>query len=293
MNEKTVQDTWWLDKSAYAFERSFFESPVGRMHYIDEGKGKPVVFLHGNPTWSFLYRHLIGGLVPHFRCIAPDLIGFGLSDKPSNWSYLPEDHAQVVGIFLDQLQVTDMTLVVHDFGGPIGLSYAITRPEKVRRLVLFNTWMWSLNRDVRVQIFSRAMRTPIGKLLCLYNNFFTRFVMRPAIGDKSSLERHTHNQYLGTHPRPADRKGTWVFPKSLLGSSDWYNSLWHRRDRIRDKAALLLWGMKDPAFGKNYLQRWQQFFVDSQTVEYELACHYVPEEVGEDLIPVVRKFLSN
>ena len=116
------------------------------LHYIDEGRGDPVVMVHGTPTWSFLYRHVVKGLSKNYRCIAPDHIGFGLSDKPQGWSYTIEAQAKNLQVLLDSLDLEDITLVVHDFGGPIGLSYAIENPEKVSRLVIMNTWLWSLKK---------------------------------------------------------------------------------------------------------------------------------------------------
>src|SRR5215218_7357697 len=133
----------WLDSSLYPFASHFIESGYGRMHYVDEGNGSPVVFVHGTPSWSFLYRHLIARLSCRHRVIAIDNLGFGLSDKPARAPYAPQDHAQRFETLLDALHVSGATLVVHDFGGPIGLAAALVHPEMFSRLVLFNTWMWS------------------------------------------------------------------------------------------------------------------------------------------------------
>jgi haloalkane dehalogenase len=115
-----MSDTSWIDRNEYPFASHYFETPAGKLHYVDEGKGQPVVMLHGNPTWSFLYRNLIKQLSPHYRCIAPDHIGFGLSDKPVDWSYLPEEHAKNLAALIEHLGLKDITLVVGDWGGPIG-----------------------------------------------------------------------------------------------------------------------------------------------------------------------------
>jgi len=102
--------------------------------------------VHGTPTWSFLYRHLIRDLSPRYRCVAPDHLGFGLSDRPPGWSYRPETR-RAISRGSSRRSAQDLTLVVHDYGGPIGLAYALDHPENVRRLVLFNTWMWSFAGD--------------------------------------------------------------------------------------------------------------------------------------------------
>lgn len=126
----------WLSRAHYPFAPHYFPTDAGRLHYVDEGNGPPVVMLHGNPTWSFLYRHLIGHLAPDYRCIAPDFIGFGRSDKPADWSYRPQDHAAHLDALMTQLDLRAVTLVVHDWGGPIGLSWALRHPDRVRRLVI-------------------------------------------------------------------------------------------------------------------------------------------------------------
>ena len=115
----------WLNRQEYPFETKFAELKVGKMNYVDEGSGEPIIFLHGNPSWSFDYRNVIKNLSKKSRCIANDHIGFGLSDKPRDWDYLPESHAKNFEEFVDQLNVDNFTIVVNDWGGPIGLAYAI------------------------------------------------------------------------------------------------------------------------------------------------------------------------
>lgn len=129
----------WVDRAEYPFEPEAIILGPGTMRYLDEGDGESVVMVHGTPTWSFLYRHLVKGLRDRYRCVVPDHLGFGLSDKPARWSYAPADQARNLTTLIETLGLKDITLVVHDFGGPIGLSYALEHPENVRRLVLFNT----------------------------------------------------------------------------------------------------------------------------------------------------------
>src|SRR5690349_10562936 len=133
----------WLDRQAYPFTPRRLKLAAGTVSYLDEGRGDPLLFVHGTPTWSFEYRHLIRALAPRHRCIAPDHLGFGLSERPADLPYTPEAHARVLAEFVDKLGLGRFTLVVHDFGGPIGLPLALDHPERVRGLVLLNTWMWS------------------------------------------------------------------------------------------------------------------------------------------------------
>ena len=132
----------WLDRREYPFAPHYFVTPVGRLHYIDEGAGRPIVFVHGNPVWSFMYRNQIKALSADHRCIAPDHIGFGLSDKPREWTYLPSQHAANLEALLEPMDLHDLTLVVGDWGGPIGIAYALRHSERVRAVVASNTWMW-------------------------------------------------------------------------------------------------------------------------------------------------------
>ena len=125
----------WVDRAQYPFEPRALDVGAGTMRYVDEGTGPPVVMVHGTPTWSFLYRDLVKGLRDRYRCVAPDLLGFGLSDKPAGASYRPEDQGRRLRGLIDRLALKDITLMVHDFGGPIGLSYALEHPGNVKRLV--------------------------------------------------------------------------------------------------------------------------------------------------------------
>jgi haloalkane dehalogenase len=125
----------WLDREAYPFRSRWTHSAGSRLHYVDEGNGDAVLFVHGTPTWSFEFRHLITALAPTYRCIALDHLGFGLSDRPRRVDYSPKAHAERLA-FVSDLHLDRFTLVVHDYGGPIGLPLAFSTPSPVQRLVL-------------------------------------------------------------------------------------------------------------------------------------------------------------
>jgi len=238
----------WIDRKEYPFKSHFLQLEMGKMHYVDEGSGEPIVMVHGNPTWSFLYRHLIKSLSKNYRCIAIDLIGFGLSDKPWNWSYSPEDHAKNLKLLIEKLNLENITFVVQDWGGPIGLSYAINSPENVKRLIIMNTWLWSTRGDPHFERFSKFMGGPIGRFLIKRFNFFVRVFMKKIMGDSSRLTASAHQHYLKALERPEERKGCWTFPKRIIDSNDWLNSLWSQSDKIKDKPALILWGHERHCF---------------------------------------------
>ncbi len=262
------------------------------MRYLDEGKGQPIVMVHGNPTWSFVYRKLVDGLRGHYRCIVPDHIGFGQSDKPYDWSYMPQAHAANLDSLLESLDLQDVTLVVQDWGGPIGLSYAVAHPERIKALVILNTWMWPVNDDWYYRMFSSMVGGPLGSLLCRRYNFFVRSVMVRAYGDRKKLTDEIHRHYRDPLPTPESRKGTWVFPKQIIGSSAWLSDLWAQRDKLTDKAVMIAWGMKDIAFREKELKRWQSVFPSAQVTRFDGAGHYVQDEAGEEIAGLMRAFLA-
>jgi len=248
--------------------------------------------VHGNPTWSFVYRKLINALRDRYRCIAPDHIGFGQSDKPDRWTYLPQDHAANLTSLLNSLDLSGITLVVQDWGGPIGLSYAVENPERVKRLVILNTWMWSVKADWYYQGFSGFVGGPIGRWLCRNYNFFVGQVVKTAYGEKALLTPEIHRHYFDALPTPESRKGTWVFPRQIIGSSAWLDSLWQRRANIADKPAMLAWGMKDIAFREQELRRWQELFPKAQVTRFATSGHYVQDEQGEAIAKLIGDFMA-
>jgi haloalkane dehalogenase len=281
----------WVDREEYPFAPHYLRLPAGRLHYVDEGSGPPVVMVHGNPTGSFLYRKLIKRLHGEHRCVAVDHLGFGLSDKPKGWSYLPEDHAANLTALIDDLELTDITLVVQDWGGPIGMSYAVTNPENVARIVIMNTWAWPVNRDPYYITFSGFVGGPIGRILIRRNNFFADTIMCQAFGDKQKLTPAAHAQYLKALDNPDDRTGCMVFPKQIIGSTPWLGSLWDKIAVLRDKPVLIVWGMKDIAFRAKELRQWEQAFPAACVVRLPTVGHFVQEEAPEELAEAVVPFL--
>lgn len=273
----------WLDVDEYPFTPRWFATPAGAMHYIDEGAGTPIVFVHGNPTWSFQFRNVFKELVGSRRCIAADHLGFGLSDKPRDFSYLPIDHARNFTYFMESLDLSNVTLVVGDWGGPIGLSWALDNPDRVTSLVITNTWMWSVRSDWYYQAFSGIVGGPIGRQLIRRRNFFASSVVKRAYGDKARLTPEIHRHYLAPLSTPDERMPSWVFPRQIIKSGDWLNALWDRRSGLAGKRILLAWGMKDIAFREKELKHWQAAFPTARTVMFPDTGHFVAEEQPTEL----------
>ncbi len=287
-----MSNTDWIDRQEYPFASHYLEVSGGRLHYVDEGRGPAVVMVHGNPTWSYLYRHLIKQLRPEYRCIAIDHIGFGLSDKPTDWSYLPFDHAANLTALIDRLGLKDVTLVVQDWGGPIGLAYAVARPENVARIIIMNTWAWPVNRDWYYIAFSGFMGGAIGRLLIRRYNFFARTVMRQAFGDKRKLTPAAHQHYLRALPTAEDRKGCYVFPRQIVKSTPWLDRLWSNIAVLKGKPTLVVWGMKDIAFREKELKRWEGAFPEARKIRLRSVGHFVQEEAPDELAAAVVPFLK-
>jgi haloalkane dehalogenase len=282
----------WVDRAAYPFAHRWISLPTGALHYADEGQGEPVVFSHGTPTWSFEWRHLIGGLSARHRCIAPDHLGFGLSDRPPDASYTPEAHGERFARFVEALGLDSFTLVVHDYGGPIALPVALDERRRVRRLVIINTWMWRLDDDPEMRRAARIAGGRIGRFLYRWANLSLRVITPSAYADRSKLTRAIHAQYLAPF---ADRwsRGAilWPLARAILGSTTYYDSLWQRRDRLRDIPTLVVWGTRDPAFRIHHLARWRSLIPGARVVELPVG-HWPHEEAPEAVGTAIRAFVG-
>ncbi len=163
----------WFPEKLFPVASHFVAAGTTRIHYVDEGRGPTLLLLHGNPTWSFLYRHLIRELAPRFRCVAPDFPGFGLSTAPSGYDFRPATHADILREFIHALDLRDIVMMVQDWAGPIGLSAAAREPSRFRGFVIGNTWAWSGKGDPHFERFSRLMGGKIAGFLNTHFNFFT------------------------------------------------------------------------------------------------------------------------
>jgi haloalkane dehalogenase len=282
----------WVDRREYPFESHYLDVDGGKMHYIDEGEGAPIVFVHGTPTWSFMFRRLIRDLSTKHRCIAPDHIGFGLSSKPAHWSYKPEAHARNLSALLDHLNLTNVTMVVHDFGGPIGLSYAIDNPGRIASVVVMNTWLWTLNEDKSAHRIDAFSSGPLGKLVYTGFNYAPAVLMRSLFAQPQKLTRAVHEQYKKPFAKSSERRGPLGMAQGITGSSTFFYDLWRRREAIAEKPALILWGMKDEAFPPQALERWRSVFPNAQVETFPEAGHFLCEEQPNEVAAAVYLFVD-
>jgi haloalkane dehalogenase len=283
-----------VDREAFPFRNRFLEIAHGRrVHYVDEGEGDVLLFVHGTPTWSFEWRHCIRALSRTHRCIAVDNLGFGLSDRPRDFDYRPESHAAVLRAFVERLGLHDVTLVVHDFGGPIGLPLALGGASVVRRLVLMNTWMWSFQGDPEMVRKARMAGGTLGRLLYRYANFSLRVLAPYAYGDRAKLTPRIHQQYLAPFQDPESRERVlWPLARAMLASDRYYDSLWLMRDRLKGMPALVVWGMKDPAFQPPLLERWKAMLPQATVIRLPVG-HWPQEESPDEVVGAMRDFLES
>ena len=276
-------------KELYPFESRWYERDGIRMHYVDEGTGRPIVLLHGNPTWSFLYRDVIKGLRDAFRCVAPDYPGFGLSDRPDQgYKFTPREHAEVLAGLIGSLDLQQFIVMGQDWGGPIGMSLALRDPDRVEGLVFANTWYWPPDSFV-FNGFSLFMSSPLMQRAILKNNFFVERLMPRSVTHPMAPE--VMDQYRAAQPVPEARMGVAVFPREIRRSGPWLADLAAEAPkRLAGKPMLLIWGLRDSAFGgrKDVRERWRRDFPTADVVEIENASHYIQEDAAADIVSAIR-----
>ncbi|MDQ4124814.1 MAG: alpha/beta fold hydrolase [Actinomycetota bacterium] len=281
----------WLPRDLYPFESRYVDLEGCTVHYVDEGSGPVILFLHGNPTWSFLWRGVIRGLSDSFRCIALDYPGFGLSWARPDYGYTAAEHAAAVDQFVTELDLRDVTLAAQDWGGPIGLTVATRHPERFRGFVLGNTWAWPVNGVFHFEAFSRMLGSPPGKAFIKHANAFVN-VMIPA-GTATRLPDEVMRAYRGPFATPASRRPTWELPREILRARPFLQALLDDLPKISDRPALFLWGGRDQALRKKVeLPRFEQLFPNHETVVLDRAKHYFQEDAPDEAAAAIRRWME-
>ncbi|MRG44108.1 alpha/beta fold hydrolase [Chitinophaga sp. SYP-B3965] len=275
----------WLNRSEYPFHSKYYTINGHKLHYIDEGRGEIILFVHGTPSWSFDFRHIIKEAKDNYRCIALDHIGFGLSDKPAEYDYSTINHSRTLEKFILEKGLENITLVVHDFGGPIALNFAIQYPEKIKNIVIMNSWLWR-------SPVSKILKSPLLPFLYRYLNFSPKVLLSQSFGD-NKLASHLKAQYTKPFANKSQRNGALAFARSLLNDQDWFEeALWNKKETIANKPTLFIWGMKDPFIKPAHLDKFQTGFPNSTTLKLETAGHFPQEEQPETVTRTILKFLS-
>ena len=265
------------------------------MHYIDEGSGPVVIMLHGNPTWSFYYRNLVNELVAAgYRCIVPDHIGCGLSDKPQDYEYTLKRRIDDVQRLVDHLGISSFSLVVHDWGGAIGCGLAGRRPEVLNKLVLLNTAAF---RSKRIPIRIGMVKLPlIGPAIIRGLNGFAGPAAIMSV--EKPLPPAVKRGFLEPYRNWADRVAVWNFVKdipldSAHRSYTELSEVEEGLERLKDKPVQLVWGGKDFCFNMHFLERWRTIFPEAVVCLHEEAGHYILEDGGDEVMHEISSFIAS
>lgn len=269
-------------------------------HYLDEGSGSTVVMVHGNPSWSFYYRNLVLALRDRYRCIVPDHIGCGFSDKPGDdrYDYTLAQRVDDLEQLLDQLGLVDnITLVVHDWGGMIGMAYAVRHPERISRLVILNTGAFHLPKT---KVFPPALdicrNTAFGTLLVRGLNAFS--VGASYVGCKRNpMSAELRSLYQLPYDSWQNRIATLRFVQDIPlrpgdRGYDLVSAVSDGIDQFKNLPMLICWGELDFVFDGHFLAEWQRRFPDAQVHSYPDCGHYILEDAREEVVPLIREFLE-
>ena len=298
MNSKPVDISSF--RHLYPFEAHYMNVNGHRLHYVDEGRGDPVVMVHGNPTWSFYFRELIKALSRQHRTIAPDHIGCGLSEKPADDSYGfgLKNRIDDLEVLLDQLDLRrNITLILHDWGGMIGMGYAVRHPEQIRRLVVMNTYAFLPPADYRVPLAGRFIRKsgPLASLAVLGFNIFSfgALYLASQKGLAPDVKKGLKAPYNCWHHRIAVLRFVQDIPLSPRDAS--YESAKTVDDNLElcgHIPMLVCWGDHDFVFNHKFLNEWQRRFPDAEINRFADAGHYVLEDVPQKIVPLIEDFLQ-
>ncbi len=288
-----------LFRHFYPFSSNYLDINGLKYHYIDEGSGDPVVMIHGNPTWSFYYRRLIKDLMPYFRTIAPDHIGCGLSDKPDSkkYDYRLKSRVDNLETLMNHLNIDkNLTLILHDWGGMIGMAYALRHPEAIKKIVIMNTAAFlppsGKKLPFRLQIIRNL--SLFGTIAVLGFNLFSyaALYMASCKGLSRQVKKGLTAPYNCWKNRIATLKFVQDIPLSVKDPSfDLVKSVDENLSRFSDIPMLICWGKQDFVFDNTYLDQWQSRFPNAQIQTFSDAGHYVLEDMPDEVSLKVKDFL--
>ena len=285
----------------YPFSSHFLNIRGLRLHYLDEGPedAPPVLMLHGNPTWSFYYRNLVRALSATHRCIVPDHLGCGLSDKPGDdkYDYRLASRIEDVDSLMEHLDLAGpITLVVHDWGGMIGFAWAVRNPERISKLVILNTAAFPLPEEKRMPpALSLVRDLKIGEFLVLRFNAFSAIAAKVAF--KKPVSKEIRKAYTLPYDSPANRIATARFVQDIpLSENDpGFDILLKTAEHLHlleNKPCLIAWGEKDFVFDNTFLKRWLDYYPDAEIHRYPDCGHYILEDGGPALIDTITNFIE-
>ncbi len=284
-------------RSLYPFASHEIAIGGRRYHYLDEGEGPVLLMVHGNPTWSFYWRNLVRAFRQRYRVVVPDHIGCGLSEKPSSkdYSFRLARRVDDLGELVEHLDLKQITLVAHDWGGAIGMGAAVAAPQRFSRFVLMNTAAF---RSQRCPLRIRVCRLPIlGRLAVQGLNLFARAALRMAVCRAERMTSTVRAGLLAPYDRWSHREAIYQFVQDIPLSPRHpsYAALSEIETglaKFRDHPVCLIWGMRDWCFTPAFLERFIEFFPQAEVHRLADAGHYVVEDAHEQIVPLVEEFLE-
>ena len=289
LTNETFGGTW-------PYAPHFYEQDAVRLHYVDEGQGEPIVMLHGNPTWGYLYRNFIPALSKTNRCIVPDEMGFGKSEKPLDKPYTLDRHIENFSALVEELDLHDITLVMQDWGGPIGMGFAVEQPERVKRLVILNTWAFRIAEGTALAPLLELFRQPhVGEAMVQGLNLFVEGFLPAGIHHKERINE-IMPAYRAPFPDWNSRIGTLAYPRDIPVGDDHPST--PAMGNIQDNLGKLnvpttiIWGMLDPAIPPPLIDAWLGVYPHAQVHRIDTASHFLQEDEPEQIVSHIEGFLK-
>jgi pimeloyl-ACP methyl ester carboxylesterase len=285
-------------EGTYPFAPQYYAANGFEMHFVDEGQGEPVVMLHGDPTWGYLYRNFIPPLARRYRCIVPDHVGMGKSAIPQDRSlYRLEQHVANLESLLLSLDVHDITLVLHDWGGPVGLGFATRHPERIKRLVLMNTWAFAPWPGGPFPRLLELIRSERGEAFVLKKNGYLEPALLGTTHHTEHLTKTVMAAYRAPFPTPESRLAMLCWSRDIpVEETDVSYAEMKRIEQslshFRKTPILLIWGMQDPVLSPSVLQQRQRLYPHASTYELEDASHFLHEDAPSRIVQRIEAFLE-
>ncbi|MCL1123722.1 alpha/beta fold hydrolase [Shewanella surugensis] len=288
-------------ETLHPFKRHYLNRNGHQLHYVNEGSGEPVVMVHGNPSWSFYYRELISKLSDEYQCIVPDHIGCGLSDKPDDtgYDYTLKSRIDDLEALLDSLGVVEnVTLVVHDWGGMIGMGYAARYPDRIKRLVILNTGAFHLPEDKPFPWPLWICRnTLLGSVMVRGLNAFSSIASYVGV-KRAPMAAEIRKAYVAPFNSWANRISTLRFVQDIpLVKSDrnyqLVSEISESLAQFKDLPMVICWGLKDFVFDKHFLAQWRERFPQAQVHEFADCGHYILEDATDEVVAHIEAFMSS
>jgi pimeloyl-ACP methyl ester carboxylesterase len=294
-----------ISPELYPFEGKRIDLGGHGYHYLDEGQGAPVLMVHGNPTWSFYYRNLVKALTGPdtpggpYRAIVPDHIGCGMSDKPSAdaYPYTLKQRVEDLEALLEHLDIQEnLTLVVHDWGGMIGMAVATRRPERIKRVVVLNTAAFHLPKSKPMPWALWMVRTPLGPLVVQGLNAFSGIAARVCV-KRAPLSREVRKAYTAPYDSWANRIATLRFVQDIplregdIGH-DLVTQVQESLPQLAGIPVLICWGLRDFVFDHHFLDEWERRVPHAEVHRFDDCGHYILEDASDEVIAHIRSFLE-